>query len=59
MPSAGDANQFTKGGIYYILSGAAEYTPTASLQRGKTPPTRPLAQSSGAVEYTDCISAEE
>ena len=33
--------------------------PTVFLQRGKTPPTSVLvAQSAGAAEYNDCISAE-
>ena len=38
-------------------------TPTASLQRGKILPfptnEYPVAQSAGAVEYTDCITTEE
>ena len=34
--------------------------PTASLQRGKTPPTNkcPVAQSAGAADNADSISAE-
>ena len=34
-------------------------TPTVCLQRSKTPNECPVAQSTGAAEFIDCISAEE